>query len=986
MLLLLAGMAQRVQGQAISDESILPAMTPATIEDREKTAREQDLEAAGVSVLETGFVKAVEELPPGVMFFNVLRIQNNTTKTYTFTPGFHLPGNCKLILQEQDQGVIELRPGQAKYMPVRVSFPSDVEGGVPYALKVDLLDPQGQAIAPPVETRVSYQRISRWRMTTPFSKAYVSSSSAEAVEVAFTFYNEGNALETLALEATIGRLLDVEEARGDAFAVQFQVRPSTDTTLRLHVRLRKTQEAASGAAYRLTVKATSSLDTVPQDQEVIFQQIDTEFRNSLKEDQSPLILSLSQAGVSAAMGNTLVGLSGHLLLERQRELHYSYEFQHNFLGAAQRSVATDMWLGSRLQLTYSDRRNTLRLGDVGAGTGISIGGRGAGIYHEVSDKTQVSITAARNLRLPIWGISVGADHAFSERLRVSGGITYRKDSGKQLVAYAPSVQVGFSPAAGHTIGFKGVATREQTYGRGMRPVDNKGAGYELNYGGSFGELKLRLKNRYSSLGYLGGSPGVFAIEGEAAYLFRNQHALKLAYRNVSKRFERSDEDGTLLATARQRVRYLSLSYGFRAGGQPFNFTAYSGRVDASQHVLLQDKDDYLSTQSAGLSLATVFKSAQNSALSLIPSVKLDMNRLVNTSATEAVLHPSIFKATAGLRGQYKYGTVSAEYLYLPRLQLREHAFSAQAAYVQQMQLGASYDRTFLQEKLHISGSANIGYQLTDRELHTRTDARIAYESTGGWDFHAGIGADPAKLAQGAAFSEAANLSLGARKVVEGQQPRLKYYNLEILFFKDLNGDKTPTPNEPGIASVMVAIEREKTPAVPGQEEIRFRAGSIMSDEAGKAAYQKIPQGTYHLELDELFASMEYTNLNGNAFDVALNRHTRIVVPYARSVAIVGKVEITRDKFSRLVGITPANIRVTVTDANGDEYYTLTDDRGAYVITVPFSTAYTVQMKNVLGEKFELIGGEQQIAVGETDLRFEILFHFKEKGRSINFGS
>jgi hypothetical protein len=43
------------------------------------------------------------------------------------------------------------------------------------------------------------------------------------------------------------------------------------------------------------------------------------------------------------------------------------------------------------------------------------------------------------------------------------------------------------------------------------------------------------------------------------------------------------------------------------------------------------------------------------------------------------------------------------------------------------------------------------------------------------------------------------------------------------------------------------------------------------------------------------------------------------------------------------------------------------------------------MKNVLGTKFELMNAEQPIEVSEDNLRYDVNFHYKEKGRSVNFG-
>ena len=985
-LLLLLLLPAGLWGQAIPDAEILPAMTPATIEERERQAQEAGKVPGEVQALEAGFVKAAEELPPGVMYFNVLRIQNNSPETFVFTPDFSIPGNCKLILQDQDQGEITLKPGQSRYMPVRLSFPSDVEGGVPYRVQVALTQPGGGLLGEPIVTQVQYQRVSRWRMLTPTSKAYTSRADDDFTEVRITFYNEGNALESIALTADIGRLLSLREADGDRYEQILPLRPSTDTTIFLHVRVKPTEEEVSGAPYRLVVMGQGPQDSVPQDITVFFESIDAAYRNQLSEAEAPLIISLNQTGLTNGQTTSLLNLSGHLLFSEGRELHYSYGFQQALGGTQPIDVGNMLWQRSRMLVTYQNQRTQIRAGDVGGGTGISIGGRGISARHEIG-RTTLTGTFAANLRLPIWGFTGGFSREFSDRLRMQAGITYRKDREDQTQAVAPMAAVAFSPVTGHTLTLKAIGTRLTNYGRGVKPIDQRGFSYELGYGATVGNLKYRIKNRYTSQDYLGGNPGLMTLDAEAAYKFANESMLKLRYRQNRKRTEAEDEEGQLTTTNRQVAQTLAATYNLKAGNLPISLGAsYRGlSSDNTFHTL--DRSDFFQTRSLSFGVATTLKAKNNKDIALIPSIQVASSSLVNTSALEAVVTPSIYKVKAGVRARYKYGSLNVDYLYQPELQLQQQAFIEDTHYSQQIQAAASYNNTFAGDKLNLSASAMASYLITDAQLRTKVDARVSYRTLNGWDFHVQASTDPMAGLSGN-LGQASSVSVGARKVVEGQQPRLKYYNLEVQFFKDLDGNRLREDGEAGIGSVLVTLER-----MPGMEmaengatEIRFKAPGIMSDADGQVVYRKIPQGQYTLALQELFPPMEYTNMNGNEFQLAVNKHTVLLVPYARSVAITGQVTITRDKFSRLVGITPANIRVTVIDANGDSYYTLTDDRGAYFITVPFSTHYTVQLKNVLGDKFDLIGAEQELEVKEEDARFEIHFEFKEKGRSINFGS
>ncbi|TAE55721.1 MAG: hypothetical protein EAZ89_05410, partial [Bacteroidetes bacterium] len=371
------------------------------------------------------------------------------------------------------------------------------------------------------------------------------------------------------------------------------------------------------------------------------------------------------------------------------------------------------------------------------------------------------------------------------------------------------------------------------------------------------------------------------------------------------------------------------------------------------------------------------KSKNNSDVTFTPTAGLGISSTYLGSNAGA----RSISAKAGVTARFKYGSLSAEYLSQPGPVRRDYVDEEKVKNGQEIRLGSSWHKDFFDKRLSLDGSATVSYLLRSQQVKAEMAAGVSYKGENGWSFGADVKVDPTKVASG---EGAASVSLNARKVIEAPQPRLRYYNLKVVFFKDENGNRLNEPTEAGVSNVLVSLQRSKEPSPTG-EPIQFKPPEIMSDEKGLVSYLKAPQGTYFISLKELFAQTQYTNMNGSELEVLLNKHTTLLVPYTKSVMITGNVSIARDKFSRLTGISPARIRVTVTDANGAVSHSLTDDKGNFIISAPFTEKYTVTLKNVLGDKFDLPDGTQEIQVTNGEQRFEVNFHFKEKGRSINFG-
>jgi hypothetical protein len=975
----LLGLAAGGLGQALPDEDIVPARTPATRELREAAEKDsvKTIRTSGYAEgLEVGFVKAREEVPPGVMCFNVLKILNNSDQTFSFTPLYEAPELAKLIVQEQDQQEITLMPGQSRFIPVRMSFPAQTEGGQPYRLSARLSRSGGEDLGPPVSSEVSFQKQSKWMAVSPLKRMYTSAGDENYTYVPVTLSNTGNVRELFTAEIAAGSLLDIEGG-ADLHPWQFSLRPGRDTSLRIGVRCEAGSSMSSGADYRFDLRLRSE-DGHQEEISVFFERIESSFVNQRSEEESPLIIDMRRLMSGAEAGNAVLGLSGNILLKNQRDISYRYETQNAFFTDRSKSAGDAYWRQARMLLQYKTPDRLLRVGDIGGGSGYTVGGRGIGYQHK-GEKYQADALFVKSVQSPAWGYALQYQRTPSQQLRWRAGYAYSRNPEALTQVQAPSAGISFEPLPKQRISADFTFTRLSTYGRGVKPVDQRGLGYQLQYGGQVGEWGLTLKNSYASLGYVGsGNRGAMIVESEAGRKYGSQRSLRLSYTYARRNLDTRDEEGLQTAYGTSLSHRLNASYNFHLGKMPLALGSTLQRQRGEQFFTRTGESDAFGSSQARVSVASSWKSQKNSDISLTPLVQAGLTR-VDQLPNGSIVNPNLYFFRAALDYRYKYGGISAEYAYQPVEGTREHAANPFAAYAKQIKLDATFDKEIWAEKLYLSLLASAAYDAEG--VAVKAKQSIRYETESGWGANIDLSWQPV-----GSGSRDPSVSVGVRKVVETQQPRLKYYTLKVEFFKDANGNRIREPEEEGISQILVNLGPSKNPTLPPAEgqNNKYKPEGIMSDASGFVSFVKAPAGEYELTLEELFPPMDFTNVMGLRFDILLRQHTKFVIPYARSIIIAGKVEITRDKYSRLHGISPANIRVSVLDAQGNSFYALTDDRGNYLLSFPYTENFKVSMNNVLGEKFELVNAEQSF-VSEGTQRFEVSFHFKEKGRSINFG-
>ena len=226
------------------------------------------------------------------------------------------------------------------------------------------------------------------------------------------------------------------------------------------------------------------------------------------------------------------------------------------------------------------------------------------------------------------------------------------------------------------------------------------------------------------------------------------------------------------------------------------------------------------------------------------------------------------------------------------------------------------------------------------------------------------------------------LEAGIKKEFDIQHPRVHYYNLNLVFFKDFNGNFIQEDNEPGIKNVLVNIEREDTQSseyIPGD----FYSAELLSDNLGRVNLDKIPAGNYKIVYNPIGKDAGTFSKALEELSFKVDKNKVQFIPFVEKNKVFGRIVLNRSRLSGLGKIDMSNVRITSTDSKGRTYTTLTNKNGEFVLFAPVTDQYNVNINNIFYENFDLRQNNFSVQFNGYK-QFEVNFVFDEKIRRINF--
>jgi len=121
--------------------------------------------------------------------------------------------------------------------------------------------------------------------------------------------------------------------------------------------------------------------------------------------------------------------------------------------------------------------------------------------------------------------------------------------------------------------------------------------------------------------------------------------------------------------------------------------------------------------------------------------------------------------------------------------------------------------------------------------------------------------------------------------------------------------------------------------------------------------------------------------NGGKQKILFNKKNKIYIPFVKSKFVSGQLLIKKDKYSAQT-FDISNIRITAIDTAGNQYYTLTDRDGNFILNLP-PKSYKVFLNSKLFSESFIIENEEFMVDLENNETETVTFSLIERKRKIN---
>ena len=936
------------------------------------------------------------------IYFNVLKLTNNTPARVSGIANIQVPSGWNLISDKTTS--VSVGPGETAYVPVRLALLRTLKGGVAYVVSAtydyDLTKPLLSSTC-----YVTTPKVSKWRVFSPKRIVYLSKRT-QYEKFKLVFENNGNYDELIKLDFKVGESLEMAGAEDGVLTMNFVMPANMDTTLFFDVKFLPKENGYDIHNWRGSdIRLTASTSDKKESYALWFKFLKSSHRNTV-QGVTPLNLDVNVRNLLSIRSIGLgIAVYGTILFKKNRGLTYqlgSYSLLQ-FKNKTAKQYFDDQWRYGRILLTYSDEKFRLIFGDIVIGIESGAYGRGLKGSYKFG-KNKITVGVARNLFFPLNAFSLEHQIDIGKSVsRVDYGLTYVNDDYNKINTAGGAAGLNFSFLKNHAIRLLlGYSNVNHNYDDSTFRIDDttfvktddpgatfNGYGLILDYSGRIlKKLRFNLSNRFGSKYHQSVYKGRHELTANVWYTLNERYSLTLRYGRHSYdpaiyRFGRLQPK-----SAFTRDEYLAILSAKITDKTSLQIGPHIDYQTTQRYSSIDDKINTLSSRSLRLNVRLNHRPNYTTLIS--PYVVMGFSEITDfPDSSNGIEYANISELTkpfynfqAGLSFRKKHWGVNIFYYYGP------YSIASQSAYVSTGLFHKSitilpYFEKYIKKNIRLVSYNSYTYDASRNTQRINLNLRVEFYLKKEWmlfmsnslSLYSRISSEGGKISNRTYY-----LDVGFRKAFDMQQPRVKYYNLKVVCFEDINGNRSFDDNEKGIDNIIIQIDRHVDTSSINLGKFEFI--EMITDQFGEINYYKIPEGTYKLEFTPLFKLGNLYNINGKEQHVVIGSNTTLFVPFVKANKIAGRVEVQRDEYSSEGAISLGDLRVSAVDTAGNTYSTLTDKRGGFVLFVPQSGRYKVSLKSVFSDNFVL---EQNDFVVDFDgfKEFEIVFKYREKRRGIN---
>ncbi len=920
-------------------------------------------------------------IEPEETFFNLLTIVNNGTRPEVVVVNFNAPEGWTVIKEERRNYTIG--GGDSIMIPIRVASTKDVRGEIGYSIVASVNDRDDQSLA----NAYCYVKIPgksdlRFR---PITRVAFFDLQTRETEIRFQFNNRGNINEVVNVNLTSTENIILPNERDNLLTFDLRLEAGTDTIITLPVALSEDNDIAAGQyQYRVDLEATTEEERFTTS--FWFRHLTNYFRYEIPPGEIPLTLDLMIHNLFSEYDPYFsAAVMGNILFRENRSINYRYR-------AYGIGRTDDIWRRSRFRIAYNAPDFNVIIGDV---TGIPLRhglGRGLRINYRFFDSHEITGIAAENPHRPIrtyGGILATRWTGFSLQSRVS----YTENNYHNTNAMVYGIGSNFSVARNHNLVIDAGLSDVNFLSIDKQEI---GYGFRANYTGRFNNFIIRLREQFGTTNYYGQYSGRHNFLGHINYPYKDGYIFDLIFNDRVNRPVTESTTGFFsdLFQSSRRATFKTTKY-VRSGLVIHFGPSYENR--GSNAFTFFDGDDPFVTNSGKFEIGARIIQGHNRFINptlglgytfvseySIPGPDANIFRLEDRS--------EFFNAHFSLNMRQGDWGVFLNYFYGPYALNQQLNYFYHNIYTQNIRIMPYYESFIYEDVARLSSRLNFMHDFAFKttRLHMQNELefffdrgfRVSLLNTIGYQVSTDLITED-KYDYSATYFE-----VKLTKDFFWNQPRVKYHDLTVNLFKDLNGNLKRDPNEPGMGNILVSIYREDPKYYDEYEKEYEYTGQLVHNQLlsgpdGKITYRNLAAGLYRLEINNIDKNDGTFQPDVRELIVHVNRDKEVFVPFLERNKIFGRVILNRSRLSTLGRLDVSNIRVTATDTRGNTISTLTDAQGKFELYAPSLDDYVVSIRNVFEEHFNLRQNDFIVHLNAYK-QFEVNFVFDEKRRRIDF--
>ncbi len=923
------------------------------------------------------FLKDKIEIESGESIFNILLLSNKSNHEISFNIKLNTPKDWLIIGSSYEQ--ISLPPNGSLSFPVRVSVSKNANGGVGYAIVAVLTDNNKSIydseycfVKIPVKSVINVKANKKSRY---FNHNTLKSTFSLKVE------NKGNIDEITNIKITPDKSIKILNGTDNILVEQRLVKTGENKTFKYEVQLNKDIDYKKYRVHKVNLEV--SLHDSVISKTVWFKYLDWKYKNIFSELNYPLNIEFSAYNIFGNSTPIYIGkIFGNILFKRKKNIVYSFE-NYN-----QDPSTNNLWINSRMKIDFHTPKTNIFLGDYTGNFEHSMYGRGVFISQSIGENIKIKGVATRRLLQKSDNYGLSYSHSFPSLFTFELGGVY-----SQLPAYKTTANLEYGLIKTRILkqNLMLLIGSSQSTNNQLIKSKSSGWGYRLNFAGNIKSLKFSLRSHFGTSNYWGYSRGRQYTEANVSLPISENKHFRIQYYNqkyqptyISDSVMHDDKFTSYQQLRPQMIYWVKKNISiylapifeeqttntYSTNPDEGYFATFSGKAYLGVRVYNKFSDNSFS-----LYAKYGFTNVYNYSL-VLNSISYE-GRTAAETFNVSEFGASFMQKNFGVYLKYNIGpyNLSQQFSYF-----YSHIDSKSLSII------PYYERDLIDNKVRLILRGSYINNLSSKNSRININTGIKWNIGKGWSFRFTNTSSVQRVSNssGSGSYTSTYFEAGIRKSFNISQPRLKYHDLKIVYYKDYNGNRIHDPNEPGVTSVLTDIQRanpiedNKDPNYNGE----FLPNELLSNQEGHVEYNNIVEGNYLINYTPQISFDNTYESESTTYKFTASKDTVLHIPFMERNKLFGRVHLNRNKNSALGDIPINNIKIIV-EGNDRTYSALTDKDGYFELFVPVSDYYKVKINNIFHEHFS-IRQAYYIVKFNGYKNFEVSFDFDEKERKISF--